>query len=147
MPNAATQPLFDLFKELGVGVYLGYAELAQEATGAVRYDTSILVDRSGKIVAKYRKVHLPGHAEHEPWRRFRHLEKRYFTLGPGWGVTQAFGGIMGVALCNDRRWPETYRVMGLQGVEMVLIGYSTPVHNAPAPAHDDLSLFHNQLSL
>ena len=54
---------------------------------------------------------------------------------------------MGMALCNDRRWPETYRVMGLQGVEMVLIGYNTPVHNAPAPAHDDLSLFHNQLFL
>ena len=31
-----------------------------------------------------------------------------------------------MAICNDRRWPETYRVMGLQGVEMVLIGYNTP---------------------
>jgi len=147
MPNAATQPLFDLSKALGVGFYLGYAELAQEATGAVRYNTSILVDRSGQIVAKYRKVHLPGHKEHEPWRRFQHLEKRYFTPGAGWGVTQAFGGIMGMAICNDRRWAETYRVMGLQGVEMVLIGYNTPVHNAPAPEHDDLSLFHNQLSM
>jgi predicted amidohydrolase len=54
---------------------------------------------------------------------------------------------MGMAICNDRRWAETYRVMGLQGVEMVLIGYNTPVHNAPAPEHDDLSLFHNQLSM
>lgn len=147
MPNAATQPLFDLSKELGVGFYLGYAELAQEAGGEVRYNTSILVDRSGQIVAKYRKVHLPGHREHEPWRRFQHLEKRYFTPGTGWEVTQAFGGILGMAICNDRRWAETYRVMGLQGVEMVLIGYNTPVHNAPAPEHDDLSLFHNQLSM
>ncbi|HEY8905011.1 MAG TPA: nitrilase-related carbon-nitrogen hydrolase, partial [Rhodoferax sp.] len=147
MPNAATQPLFDLCRELGVGFYLGYAELAQEATGQVRYNTSILVDRSGQIVAKYRKVHLPGHSEHEPWRRFQHLEKRYFTSGSGWEVTQAFGGILGMAICNDRRWAETYRVMGLQGVEMVLIGYNTPVHNAPAPQHDDLSLFHNQLSM
>lgn len=147
MPNAATQPLFDLARELGVGFCLGYAELAREAGVKRRYNTSILVDRAGRIVAKYRKVHLPGHAEHEPWRRFQHLEKRYFTPGPGFGVVPAFGGILGMAICNDRRWAETYRVMGLQGVEMVLIGYNTPVHNAPAPAHDDLSLFHNELSM
>ncbi len=147
MPNAATAPLFSLARELGMGFYLGYAELSYEAGIEARYNTSILVDRAGQIVGKYRKVHLPGHQEHEPWRRFQHLEKRYFSPGPGFGVTQAFGGVMGMALCNDRRWPETYRVMGLQGVEMVLIGYNTPVHNAPAPEHDDLSLFHNALSM
>jgi predicted amidohydrolase len=110
-----------------------------------RYNTSVLVDKQGKIISKYRKVHLPGHAEHEPWRKFQHLEKRYFAPGSGFGVTDAFNGVIGMAICNDRRWPETYRVMGLQGVEMVLIGYNTPVHNPPAPEHDDLSLFHNRL--
>ena len=50
-----------------------------------------------------------------------------------------------MAICNDRRWPETYRVMGLQGVEMILLGYNTPVHNPPAPEHDNLGLFHNAL--
>ena len=39
---------------------------------------------------------------------------------------------MGMALCNDRRWSETYRVMGLQGAEMILLGYNTPVHNPRA---------------
>ncbi|MDD5334592.1 MAG: N-carbamoyl-D-amino-acid hydrolase [Rhodoferax sp.] len=147
MPSAATLPLFELAHKLGVGFYLGYAELAQEQGNKVRYNSSILVDRSGTIIAKYRKVHLPGHREHEPWRRFQHLEKRYFTPGRRFDVTPAFGGVVGMALCNDRRWAETYRVMGLQGVEMVLIGYNTPVHNAPAPQHDDLSLFHNQLAM
>lgn len=147
MPNAATQPLFDLARELGIGFYLGYAELAQEGDERVRYNTAILVDKTATIVGKYHKVHVPGHAEYEPWRRFQHLEKRYFKPGDRFGVTNAFGGVFGMALCNDRRWPETYRVMGLQGVEMVLIGYNTPIHNAPAPAHDDLSLFHNRLSL
>ncbi|QUN31744.1 N-carbamoyl-D-amino-acid hydrolase (plasmid) [Cupriavidus sp. KK10] len=147
MPGADTMPLFELSRRLGVGFYLGYAELASENGRDVRYNTSILVDRTGTIVGKYRKVHLPGHREHEPWRRFQHLEKRYFTPGDRFGVTEVFGGKIGMAICNDRRWAETYRVMGLQGVEMVLIGYNTPVHNAPAPAHDDLSLFHNQLSM
>jgi len=145
MPGPETRPLFDLARELGIGFYLGYAEIAVENGVAHRYNTSIIVDKSGAIAGKYRKVHLPGHAEHEPWREFQHLEKRYFEPGRDFPVFHAFGGVFGMAICNDRRWPETYREMGLQGVEMILIGYNTPVHNPPAPEHDDLSLFHNQL--
>ena len=48
-------------------------------------------------------------------------------------------------ICNDRRWPESYRMMGLQSVEMILLGYNTPRHNPPAPDHDRLGEFHNQL--
>lgn len=147
MPNSATQPLFDLAKSMKIGFYLGYAELAYEDGQVKHYNTAILVDKTGEIIGKYHKVHLPGHRENEPWRAFQHLEKRYFAPGNRFDVYPAFGGIFGMAICNDRRWAETYRVMGLQGVEMVLIGYNTPVHNAPAPEHDDLSLFHNQLSL
>ncbi|MBR1149039.1 N-carbamoyl-D-amino-acid hydrolase [Bradyrhizobium sp. AUGA SZCCT0431] len=145
MPGPQTRALFDLSLELGIGFCLGYAELAVENGETHRHNTSILVDKRGKTISRYRKVHLPGHAEHEPWRRFQHLEKRYFEPGSGFGVADAFNGAIGMAICNDRRWPETYRVMGLQGVEMVLIGYNTPVHNPPAPDHDDLSLFHNRL--
>ena len=146
MPGPETRVLFDEAKRLGIGFYLGYAELTQEEGRPRHFNTSILVDKTGVIVAKYRKIHLPGHAEHEPWREFQHLEKRYFETGNlGFGVKRAFGGIFGMCICNDRRWPETYRVMGLQGVEMILLGYNTPVHNPPAPEHDNLSHFHNQL--
>jgi predicted amidohydrolase len=149
MPGPETRPLFETAAALGIGFTLGYAELTLDDDGtAHRYNTAITVDASGRIVGKYRKIHLPGHAEHEPWRAFQHLEKRYFEVGNlGFNVFRAFGGIVGMAICNDRRWPETYRVMGLQGVEMVLIGYNTPVHNPPAPDHDALSHFHNQLSM
>jgi hypothetical protein len=147
MPGPETAPLFELSRTLGIGFYLGYAELAVEAGQTHRYNTSILVDAAGRTVGKYRKVHLPGHAEHEPWRQFQHLEKRYFEAGKDFPVFQAFGGVFGMAICNDRRWTETYREMGVQGVEMILIGYNTPVHNPPAPEHDDLSLFHNHLVL
>ena len=146
MPGPETRVLFDEAKRLGIGFYLGYAELIEEEGRPRHFNTSILVDKTGTIVAKYRKIHLPGHAEHEPWRQFQHLEKRYFETGNlGFGVKRAFGGIFGMCICNDRRWPETYRVMGLQGVEMILLGYNTPVHNPPAPEHDNLSHFHNQL--
>ncbi|HSE79096.1 MAG TPA: N-carbamoyl-D-amino-acid hydrolase [Alphaproteobacteria bacterium] len=146
MPGPATRPLFAEARKLGLGFCIGYAELTHEDGGIRRFNTAILVEKDGRIVNKYRKVHLPGHAEHEPWRAFQHLEKRYFEIGNlGFPVVRAFGGNMGMCICNDRRWPEVYRVMGLQDVEMVMIGYNTPVHNPPAPEHDNLSNFHNHL--
>jgi N-carbamoyl-D-amino-acid hydrolase len=146
MPGPQTQPLFDAARALGIGFTLGYAERVEEDGRVRHFNTAITVDKAGRIVGKYRKIHLPGHSEHEPWRAFQHLEKRYFETGNlGFNVFRAFDGILGMAICNDRRWPETYRVMGLQAVEMILIGYNTPVHNPPAPEHDALSNFHNSL--
>jgi predicted amidohydrolase len=143
MPGPDTKPLFDEAARLGVGFVLGYAELTPEGA---HHNAAILVDSAGSIVHKYRKVHLPGHDEFEPWRRFQHLEKRYFEVGPeGFTVTRAYGGIVGLLICNDRRWPEAYRSLGLQGVELVCVGYNTPVHNPPAPDHDRLGDFHNHL--
>jgi predicted amidohydrolase len=146
MPGRDTKPLFDEARRLGLAFYLGYAELAEEGATTRRYNTSILIDAAGRIVGKYRKIHLPGHAEHEPSRPFQHLEKRYFDVGNlGFGVWRLLGGLIGMCICNDRRWPETYRVMGLQGAEMILLGYNTPVHHPPAPEHDQHANFHNQL--
>jgi predicted amidohydrolase len=146
MPGPETQPLFDEATRLGMAFCLGYAELVHDGATRRRSHTAILVDRAGRLVGKYRKVHLPGHAEHEPWRPFQHLEKRYFDVGDlGFPVWRALGGVLGLCICNDRRWPETYRVMGLQGVEMILLGYNTPAHNPPAPEQDALGPFHNHL--
>jgi predicted amidohydrolase len=146
MPGPETRPLFDEAARLGIAFCLGYAELIRAGGALRRYNTSILVDRAGRLVGKYRKVHLPGHAEHEPWRPFQHLEKRYFDVGDlGFPVWRALGGVLGMCICNDRRWPETYRVMALQGVEMILLGYNTPAHNPPAPEQDALGPFHNHL--
>ncbi len=148
MPNAATQPLFDTAKALGIGFYLGFAELVMEAGKKRRFNTSILVDRSGRIIGKYRKVHLPGHAEPQPNRKHQHLEKRYFEPGDlGFPVFRGFGGVMGMCICNDRRWPETYRVMGLQGVDMVMLGYNTPFDHTGHADIDGLTSFHNHLSM
>jgi predicted amidohydrolase len=148
MPGPDTQPLFDEAKNLGMGFYLGYAELVEEAGRKHRYNSSILVERNGDIIGKYRKVHLPGHAEPQPNRMHQHLEKRYFEPGNlGFKVWRAFGGVMGMCICNDRRWPETYRVMGLQGVEMVMLGYNTPFKHTGYDDIDGLTGFHNRLSL
>ncbi len=148
MPGPETQPLFETAAELGIGFHLGYAEMFMEGNRKRRFNTAILVDKSGATVAKYRKIHLPGHAEYEPEREFQHLEKGYFEVGDlGFPVWDAFGGRVGMLICNDRRWPEAFRVLGLQGAELVLIGYNTPTMNGLAFEPPHLRSFHNHLSM
>jgi len=53
----------------------------------------------------------------------------------------------GILICNDRRWPEGWRVLGLQNVELVLIGYNSAAYDpgggdAESP---ELRTFHSTL--
>ena len=146
MPNAATRPLFEQARTFGMAMSFGYAELTPDGR---HFNTSILVDKAGAIVGKYRKVHLPGHSDYDPERSHQHLEKRYFEPGDlGFPVWRMLGGVFGMCICNDRRWPETYRVMGLKGVEMVVLGFNTPSENAQKAAEPPaLRMFHHKLSL
>ncbi|SDH75454.1 N-carbamoyl-D-amino-acid hydrolase [Alloyangia pacifica] len=146
MPNPAVQPLFDKAKEYGMGFTFGYCELTPEGE---HFNTSIIVSPEGEIVLTYRKTHLPGHAEFEPERTHQHLEKRYFLPGDtGFGVVKNQDVIMGMAICNDRRWPETWRVLGLQGVQLVTIGYNTPSqNNLSAEEGIERRMYHHELSV
>ena len=156
LPSDDTAPLFEAAARLRLGFHLGYAEI----DGARRFNTAVLVSADGDVLLKYRKVHLPGHRDFEPKRRVQHLEKRYFEVGDlGFPVIRApMGGLdgvnMGVMICNDRRWPEAWRELGLQSVELVLLGYNTPSLNQDAAtqtgaafeAHH-LRVFHSHLSV
>lgn len=150
MPNPATEPLFERARALGVAISFGYAELTPEGR---RFNTHILTDRQGAIIAKYRKVHLPGHSEPDPGRAFQHLEKRYFEPGdlgfPVWRLGADMGGaVAGMMICNDRRWPEAWRVLGLQGVELAILGYNTPSVNSQQGAEGlERRLYHSELSI
>jgi predicted amidohydrolase len=56
---------------------------------------------------------------------------------------------IGMMICNDRRWPEAWRVLGLQQVELVMLGYNTPslnMENRGFEAHH-LRVFHSHLSV
>ena len=85
----------------------------------------------------------------------QHLEKRYFEVGNlGFPVDARARGRrptvnMGMMICNDRRWPEAWRVLGLQGVELVMLGYNTPSLNQEAGGFEaqHLRVFHSHLSI
>jgi predicted amidohydrolase len=132
LPSKETQPLFDEAKKLGIGFYIGYAELTAQKR---RFNTSILVGPDGKIVGKYRKVHLPGHADHKPKAAFQHLEKKYFEVGDlGFRVWRFMDTITGMLICNDRRWPEAFRVA---------LGFNTPTENLHYPEPPALRVHHH----
>lgn len=148
MPGPSVKPLFDEAARLKVGFCLGYPELAHEDGRKRRFNTSILVDQQGQIIGKYRKIHLPGHVERRPANPFQNLEKRDFEVGNlGFPVWPCFGGVGGMLICNDRRWPEAWRCLGLAGAEFVCLGYNTPNHFPEHPELDRLTDFHHQLSL
>jgi N-carbamoyl-D-amino-acid hydrolase len=149
MPNPAVQSLFDRARELGIGFYVGYAELTSNGQ---RFNCSILVDRDGETLGRYRKVHLPGSVEPRAGAAYQQLEKRYFEYGdlgfpafrakPDWRHA-----IMGMMICNDRRWPEAWRVLGLQGVELVCVGYNSAAYDPNGGVSEDAALrtFHSKL--
>jgi N-carbamoyl-D-amino-acid hydrolase len=144
LPSAETQPLFDEAKKLGIGFYIGYAELTEEKGKLRRFNTAVLVGPDGAIVGKYRKVHLPGHADHKPKAAFQHLEKKYFEVGDlGFRVWRYLDTITGMLICNDRRWPEAFRVLALQGAEIVALGFNTPTENLHYPEPPALRVHHH----
>lgn len=144
MPGPETQPLFDLARSLNVGFYLGYAERID----GHHFNTSILVDGTGSIIGKYRKIHIPGDATTQEGYPIQHLEKKYFEVGDlGFPVFQSGETRFGMCICNDRRWPETYRVMSLQAVDVIMLGYNTPTAYGRLGEPVHLPALHNHLSL
>ena len=144
MPSPETQPLFDEAKKHGIGFYIGYAELTEEEGKPHRYNSAILVSPEGTIVGKYRKIHLPGHADHKTGAAFQHLEKKYFEVGNlGFRTFRFMDTITGMLICNDRRWPEAFRVLGLQGAEIVTLGFNTPTENLHYPEPPALRVHHH----
>ncbi|KAF9890573.1 hypothetical protein FE257_005704 [Aspergillus nanangensis] len=158
-PN--TKPLFDLASKLKVDISVGFAEATDDGE---HYNTTIYYHAdTGSILSRYRKIHLPGDKDPLPSpNAVNQLEKRYFKPGnlgfqafrvPGLTPEAETNPIVGMMICNDRRWAESWRVLGLQGVEIVLCGYNT---NGFAPdlwglpdinpqEAEEMSLFHHKI--
>ncbi|HEX4259887.1 MAG TPA: N-carbamoyl-D-amino-acid hydrolase [Acetobacteraceae bacterium] len=148
MPGPRTAPLFDRARARGVAIWVGYAERTE---AGARFNSAILAGPDGTPLLHTRKVHLPGTVEPRPGARFQQLEKRYFAYGDrGFPVVRAPGladAVIGAMICNDRRWPEAWRVLGLGGAELVLLGYNSAAYDPNGGEAEDAALrtFHSQL--
>lgn len=86
----------------------------------VCYDTAFLIDDQGEIVGRYRKTHIALMTSPQAGQ-----EKYYFTAGNELPVFQTPFGVVGILICYDRGFPEAWRVLALQGAEIVLVPITT----------------------
>lgn len=109
----------ELAKELGVVLPLSYFEKA----GQAHYNSLVCIDADGTLLGNYRKTHIPDGPGYE--------EKYYFNGGDtGFKVWDTKFGRVGVGICWDQWYPETARVMMLQGADFLL--YPTAIGSEPA---------------
>lgn len=105
-----------LARDLGVHIVAGFAELSDQTL----YNAAAVIGPRGRI-GLFRKVHLWGD------------ENLFFTPGDlGFPVFVTEYGTIGVAICYDGWFPETYRRCALQGAELVCV----PTNWVPIPGQD-----------
>jgi N-carbamoyl-D-amino-acid hydrolase len=122
VPPKALEPLLRRAAERRVAVHVGFCEKAD----GNYFNTALLTDRDGRLCGTFRKIHLPGTKVPDGFAQVH--EPCYFAHGDtGYRVFDAVGARVGIAICQDRRYPESYRALALQGAELILIGYNTPI--------------------
>jgi N-carbamoylputrescine amidase len=110
IPGPISTKLCALAKKLRVEIS---ASLFEKRAPGLFHNTSILIDARGKIVGKYRKMHIPD----DP----RFYEKYYFTPGDlGWQVVPTRRAAIGLQVCWDQWYPEAARLNALRGAQIIL---------------------------
>ncbi len=104
-----TQRFQSVAKELGMVVVLPMYEIVQ---AGVYYNTAAVIDADGTYLGKFRKQHIPQVKGF--WEKF------YFRPGNGgYPIFETAVGKVGVYICYDRHFPEGWRILGLEGAEIV----------------------------
>jgi len=82
-----------------------------EKAGKKRYNTCLVFDEHGRVITRYRKVHVPQD-EH-------YYEQDYFQPGGGYAVAKTRHGNLGTLICFDQWYPEAARVNRLMGADIL----------------------------
>ena len=121
-PSAETAPIIEAIRRNNITTVIPFAEMTPEGL----YNSAALVDGSGQELGRYRKMHIPGTVEPDPEKSRQSLEKRYFRQGNlGFPAYTSPVGEIGMAICYDRRFPETFRCLGLSGSEIYAVVFNT----------------------
>ena len=101
-----------------------------ERDGHHYYNTLAMIDAGGEVLGTYRKSHIPDGPGYE--------EKFYFRPGNDGFKTWDVGGTrIGIGVCWDQWYPETARVLALQGAELLF--YPTAIGSEPKDPEMDTS--------
>jgi deaminated glutathione amidase len=82
------------------------------------FNTSVLFDREGELIARYRKIHL---FDADPPGAVPSRESFLFTAGDEVVVADTEFGRAGMSICYDVRFPELYRSLVVQGATIVFV--------------------------
>ncbi len=108
IPNAVTRELSSAASRNGVVLVGGSL---YERAGKKSYNTSVVFDSDGRILGKYRKVHIPQDPSF--------YEQDYFDPGKAYEVFDTKFGRIGVMICFDQWYPEPARILKLMGADIV----------------------------
>ena len=109
IPGSSTNALSELARELRVVIV---ASLFEKRAAGVYHNTATVIDSDGKLLGKYRKMHIPDDPSF--------YEKFYFTPGDlGFKAWPTQHGKIGVCVCWDQWYPEAARLTALHGAEML----------------------------
>ncbi len=110
IPGPSTEWLGGLAAELGV-VIVG--SLFERRAPGLYHNTAVVLERNGRLVGTYRKMHIPD----DPG----YYEKFYFTPGDlGFEPIDTSAGRLGVLVCWDQWYPEAARLMAMAGAELLI---------------------------
>jgi predicted amidohydrolase len=119
IPGARTERLAQIAREHGMWVHGGSVlELDGEPGRERVFNTSVLFDRDGELVATYRKIHL---FDADPPGAVPSRESFLFAAGDGVVVADTEFGRAGMSICYDVRFPELYRSLVVQGATIVFV--------------------------
>jgi N-carbamoylputrescine amidase len=119
--SPAVQRFGALARELGVVLPISFFERA----GPAYFNSIAILDADGTNLGVYRKAHIPNGPGYQ--------EKNYFSPGDtGFKVWRTRYARLGVGICWDQWFPETARVMALEGAELFL--FPTAIGSEPPPA-------------
>ena len=104
-------------RELGVWILVGSI---REAVGdGIRCaNTSLLFNRRGELVARYRKLHL---YDVDLAGRVSYLESATVAAGSELVTAQIEGITVGLSICYDLRFPELFRLYALAGAKVLFV--------------------------
>lgn len=104
-------------RELGIWILTG-SQREQSADPEHSYNTSLLFDRSGAMVARYRKIHL---FDVEITGNVSAQESAAVAPGTEIVTAEIEGHRAGLSICYDLRFPELYRALALDGAEILFV--------------------------
>jgi predicted amidohydrolase len=117
LPDPRVQPLFDAATQHKVGLIFPYGE----RDGRHFYNSAALVNRDGKIIGNYRKIHIPAIFPSKLKGGTGSYEKFYFTPGDSLPVLEFEGVKIGIQICYDRKFPEGSRALAVKGAEILFM--------------------------